>query len=249
MSNISRRLSWLLSLATVIALHLGLFLWALYWQPAMPVELPPAAMIVELEPLPALPPPAAPPPPPEEHIEEVLEEQPKLAEAPEAKIVVAKVEPKPKPKPKPKPRPKPPEPKPEPVEEPVDQPPSDAPVSASASESTPAAPQQAMISTPSQAEISWQSLLLSHLAKYKRYPEDARRRGLEGMNKLRFVVDGKGMVQSFALVGKSKSSSLDRATLQMIRRAQPLPPPPAEMLKDGVVEVVAPFIYSLERRR
>ncbi|HEY6611561.1 MAG TPA: energy transducer TonB, partial [Pseudomonas sp.] len=39
-----------------------------------------------------------------------------------------------------------------------------------------------------------------------------------------------------------------RATLQMIRRAQPLPAPPAELLQNGQLEVVAPFVYSLERR-
>ena len=89
--------------------------------------------------------------------------------------------------------------------------------------------------------------MLAHLAKYKKYPEDARRRGLEGVNRLRFVVDANGNVLSYELVGKSSSASLDRATLQMIRRAQPLPKPPAEMLKNGSVEIVAPFIYSLER--
>ena len=105
------------------------------------------------------------------------------------------------------------------------------------------------VSAPSKAQATWQSQLLTHLAKYKRYPEDARRRGLEGVNRLRFVVDANGMVLSYTLVGKSSSASLDRATLQMIRRAQPLPKPPADMLKDGSVEIVAPFIYSLERGR
>ncbi|HEY8331447.1 MAG TPA: energy transducer TonB, partial [Pseudomonas sp.] len=99
-----------------------------------------------------------------------------------------------------------------------------------------------------QALPSWQSRLLAHLNRHKRYPEDARRRGQQGVVKLRFVVDGRGQVLSFALAGKSGSASLDRATLQMIRRAQPLPVPPAELLQDGRLEVVAPFAYSLERR-
>ncbi|HSC85116.1 MAG TPA: energy transducer TonB, partial [Pseudomonas sp.] len=90
--------------------------------------------------------------------------------------------------------------------------------------------------------------LLGHLAKYKRYPEDARRRGFEGVNRLRFVVDGNGKVLSFALVGRSGSAALDRATLEMIRRAQPLPAPPADMLQNGQLEIVAPFVYSLDRR-
>lgn len=35
----------------------------------------------------------------------------------------------------------------------------------------------------------------------------------------------------------------------MIRRAQPLPKPPADMLTNGSIEIVAPFVYSLEKRR
>ncbi|TBU92598.1 energy transducer TonB [Phytopseudomonas dryadis] len=246
MKNSSRTFSWFGSLVVVVGLHVGLFLWAMYWRPqAIPVELPPAAMIVELEPVPPAAPKPAPPPPPEV-VPEEPEPQPKLVEAPKPTLAVTPPKPKPKPKPKP-PKPKPPEPKPP---EPQDEPPDDAPPAPQApAEAKPAAPQQAPVSSPSQAEITWQSKLLTHLAKYKRYPEDARRRGLEGVNRLRFVVDANGKVLSYSLVGKSSSASLDRATLQMIRRAQPLPVPPAEMLKDGSIEIVAPFIYSLERKR
>ncbi|NQD80503.1 energy transducer TonB [Pseudomonas seleniipraecipitans] len=246
MKKSSRTFSWFASLVIVVGLHIGLFLWAMYWQPqATPIELPPAAMIVELEPLPPAPPKPAPPPPPEV-VPEEPEPQPKLVEAPKPTLAVTPPKPKPKPKPKP-PKPKPPEPKPP---EPQDEPPEDAPPAPPApAEAKPAAPQQAPVSAPSKAQATWQSQLLTHLAKYKRYPEDARRRGLEGVNRLRFVVDANGMVLSYTLVGKSSSASLDRATLQMIRRAQPLPKPPADMLKDGSVEIVAPFIYSLERGR
>ena len=43
------------------------------------------------------------------------------------------------------------------------------------------------------------------------------------MNRLRFVVDAEGNVLSYELVGRSGNADLDRATLDMIRRAQPLP--------------------------
>ena len=39
------------------------------------------------------------------------------------------------------------------------------------------------------------------------------------------------------------------AIFRQIRRAQPLPKPPADMLNNGSIEIVAPFVYSLERRR
>lgn len=242
MTSTPRKLSqWGVSLIVVLGLHVGLFIWALFWHPvAVPLELPPAAMVIELEPLAAAPKPA-PPPPPEVQPEEP-EPQPKLVEAPKPKLAIAPPKPKPKPKP-----PKPVEPKPQ--VKPEDNPPQETPPApVAAADDKPAAPQQAAVSAPSKAEISWQSKLLSHLSKYKRYPEDARRRGFEGVNRLRFVVDANGKVLSYSLAGKSGSASLDRATLEMIRRAQPLPPPPAEMLKDGSLEIVAPFVYSLDRR-
>ncbi|AYC34856.1 energy transducer TonB [Pseudomonas cavernae] len=228
------------SLAVVLGLHLGLALWALYWHPqAAPVELPPAAMLIELAPLPPAAPKPAPPPPPVQPQEP--EPQPKLIEAPKPKIALA---PKPKPKPKPQP-PKPVEPKPQP-----EQPPQEiAPAPPAKTESQPAAPQLAAVSAPSKAKETWQSKLLGHLARYKRYPDDARRRGFEGVTKVRFRVDGDGKVLSVGLAGSSGSASLDRATLAMIRRAQPLPKPPAELLDGNSLEVVAPFVYSLDRRR
>jgi periplasmic protein TonB len=94
------------------------------------------------------------------------------------------------------------------------------------------------------AKASWEGTLLAHLGKYKKYPPAAQSRGKEGLNRLRFVVDAEGKVLSYELVGRSGNADLDRATLEMIRRAQPLPKPPADMLTNGSIEIVAPFVYS-----
>lgn len=233
----ARRLPyWALALIVVLGLHVGLYLIAQLNPKLAVAEPPPAAMIIELEPLLAPVEPPPPPPQPEPIVEPEPEPEPKVVEAPKPKIVIAK--------PKPKPKPKPPQPKPPEEIKPPQEP---APVVAARDEKA-AAPQKAQTSMPTKAQKSWQSMLLGHLARYKRYPEDARRRGFEGVNRLRFVLDANGKVLSYALVGKSGSASLDRATLEMIRRAQPLPPPPADMLQGGQLEIVAPFVYSLERR-
>jgi len=89
--------------------------------------------------------------------------------------------------------------------------------------------------------------LVEHLNKYKAYPVGPRLAGIEGINRLRFVVDADGNVVSYELVQSSGNADLDRATLEMIRRAQPLPKPPAELMGDGPIEIIAPFIYSLAR--
>lgn len=236
------------SLTVVLGVHALAIALALNWTARPPIELPPQAMMVELAPVPTPPPPAPPkvvtPPQPPAPVEELP--IPKLAEAPKAEIAVPKPKPKPKPKPQP---PKPVEKKPEPVKEkpseekPAETQPTQAPTEKSAQPAPGPSPAQMA------AKASWQNTLLAHLGKYKKYPASAQARGKEGLNRLRFVVDAEGNVLSFELVGRSGNADLDRATLEMIRRAQPLPKPPADMLNNGSIEIVAPFVYSLERRR
>lgn len=235
------------SLLLVLAVHAIAIIVALRWSAPQAIELPPSAMMVELAPLPesAPPPPpkVVPPPQPPTPVEELP--LPKLAEAPKPEIAIPKpvIKPKAKPQP-PKPQKKPEPPKEKPVEEkPVDTPPS-------TEQAAKPAPTQQPASMPSisNAVPNWKSALQLHLAKYKRYPEEARQRGAQGTVRLRFVVEADGNVRSFSLEGTSGNTALDRATLDMIRRAQPLPKPPAEALTNGTVEILAPFDYSLTKR-
>ncbi|AOS40420.1 energy transducer TonB [Pseudomonas brassicacearum] len=237
------------SLAVVLGVHALAIALALNWTSRAPIELPPQAMMVELAPVPAPPPPAPPkvvtPPQPPEPVEELP--LPKLAEAPKPEISVPKpVKPKPKPQP---PKPKPVEKKPEPPkEQPSEQKPSDTPPTQSVAEKS-AQPAPGPSPAQSAAKANWQGTLLAHLGKYKEYPLRARQMNKEGTNRLRFVVDAEGNVLSFELVGSSGTDSLDRATLEMIRKAQPLPKPPAELLTNGTIELTAPFVYSIDKHR
>lgn len=235
------------SLLLVLAVHAIAVLLALRWPASQAIELPPPAMMIELPPLPEpMPPPPAvvqppTPPAPEEEIP-----MPEVAEAPKPEIVVPKKVEKPKPKPQPK---KPIEKKPEPPkEQPVDEKPVEAPPAPKVEKAAAPTAPQSPPSPPSTALPSWQGDLLRHLAKYKKYPEDARRRGMQGVARLRFVVDAEGNVLSYSIASTSGSPSLDRATMEMIRRAQPVPKPPAEVLNNGSIEILAPFVYSLDKR-
>jgi len=42
---------------------------------------------------------------------------------------------------------------------------------------------------PTNVEASWKGKLLGRLARFKKYPESALRRNIEGVVKLRFMVD------------------------------------------------------------
>lgn len=229
---------WTLSLALVLGLHIGIAVLALNWRnPALAVELPPpAALLVELAPLPAV---APPPPAPAAQPEPTPLPPPVVA--PKPRLVLEK--------PRPKARPTPAKPVLSPLKP---QPPTLAKAAAptpAAPSSAPAAPAAAAVSSAASqaAKQSWQSHLLGHLARYKRYPEHARRRGIEGTSQVRFRLDGHGRVLSVALARSSGNAALDRATLAMIRRASPVPKPPAELLSGDSLEIVAPFIYNLER--
>lgn len=73
-------------------------------------------------------------------------------------------------------------------------------------------------------EPGWNALLAAWLAANRRYPEEARRRGIEGEVTVRFSVAADGRVTDVAIVAGSGSSALDGAATAMLRGAR-LPPP------------------------
>ena len=98
----------------------------------------------------------------------------------------------------------------------------------------------------SAAPASWQSRVLSHLARFKRYPGDARQRKRAGAAWVRFQVDRDGKLLASELVTSSGTVLLDREALQVLQRAQPLPAPPASVLHQGTVTVTLPVSFKLE---
>jgi protein TonB len=79
----------------------------------------------------------------------------------------------------------------------------------------------------------WQRSLATWLAAHKTYPDEARRRGMEGAVALRLTVDRSGRVLDVVLVRSAGSSMLDAAAEAMVRNAV-LPPFTAGMSQDTV---------------
>ncbi|KPF43411.1 energy transducer TonB [Rhizobium sp. AAP43] len=77
----------------------------------------------------------------------------------------------------------------------------------------------------------WQSRLASHLERRKKYPPEARRNREEGTVYVRFKIDDSGNVLTVSLSRSSGSTALDNAVLDMVRRASPVPAPPAGVNK------------------
>ncbi len=97
------------------------------------------------------------------------------------------------------------------------------------------------------AESTWQSTLLGHLEHHRRYPHLAQRRREEGVAYVRFRVDRSGHVLSASLERGSGVEVLDSEALEVLERAQPVPPPPRELAGESV-EVVVPVHFRLRRR-
>jgi protein TonB len=104
-----------------------------------------------------------------------------------------------------------------------------------------AAPSPGASSRNPNALPSWRSQLVARLERYKRYPSEAR--GDSGTTQVAFRVDRSGGVHNIRIARSSGSSLLDRETLSLLDRAQPMPPPPPEA-SEADLSVVAPVRYN-----
>lgn len=87
----------------------------------------------------------------------------------------------------------------------------------------------------------WQSRLMSHLERRKRYPSAARSNREEGTVYVRFRIDNSGNVLSVSLSRSSGYPALDSAVLDMVRAASPVPAPPEGVNKT----ITAPVRFNL----
>lgn len=107
-----------------------------------------------------------------------------------------------------------------------------------------AAPMPGASTRDSNALPNWTSQLVARLERYKRYPSEALSRGEHGVVRLAFSVDRNGGVHLARILRSSGSSLLDEATLALVARAAPLPPPPAE-LPGAQIPIVVPIRYNI----
>jgi protein TonB len=117
-------------------------------------------------------------------------------------------------------------------------------------ESPPAPSQPAPSATPAQAPSShgpdkWEGRVLARLARFRRYPDDARRARQQGTAYIRFRIDRDGHVLSSSLERSSGYPDLDAAAMETLRRADPLPKIPPD--RPDQVELLVPIEFFMER--
>ncbi|OWT30390.1 biopolymer transporter TonB [Campylobacter coli JL-CDD-LMH] len=107
---------------------------------------------------------------------------------------------------------------------------------------------QTIVSGNAKEQIkSYQALLMAHLAKFKKYPQEAIMQKQEGVVRIRVSIDESGNVLSKELKKSCPYAVLNDEVLSLFKRASPLPKPPKEILKDGEkISFVMPIDYNIK---
>lgn len=249
---------WLLSGVMALLAHGGVAAAIAHWHDSGDEAGPASAIVIDLAPTMMAPddvPEAVPPGPeqvqadaaPEQKVEQIEE---KIAE--EKPDTKAEQEPQPDIAPAPNPEvalaPEPPKPKPEPV--PTD---SQMPAPATTAPQVPKVEPSVAAAAPAQAQLSvsdsiaiptWKRQVVALLERNKRYPALAKARNERGSAQLAFSLDRQGRVTATRIVKSSGSVALDQETLDLVRRAQPFPAPPAAMA-GARIDLVVPVRFNV----
>jgi len=97
---------------------------------------------------------------------------------------------------------------------------------------------------PSISPAKWQSRVIAWINRHKRYPSKSKARGDEGQVHVNFAINASGVVLSASIGRSSGSPDLDRAALDMVRRAPPVPAPPPEIARDRM-QLALPVQFSM----
>lgn len=94
---------------------------------------------------------------------------------------------------------------------------------------------------------TWQKELIAHLDHHKRYPEG--RDDVTAKITVSFQIDRTGHIISSAIVEGSGYPEFDQAALAMLKRADPLPPPPAVIADEGLTFMLPVMFRPYGRKK
>jgi len=83
--------------------------------------------------------------------------------------------------------------------------------------------------TQNPAVSEWSKTLSAHVAKFKTYPQQSKRRGEQGRVIIRFTIDAGGKVLDVGLTKRTCFEDLNEEAVNMVKRAEPFPPFPETM--------------------
>ena len=107
------------------------------------------------------------------------------------------------------------------------------------------APTQGIGQSAQRARVTWQKELMAHLDKHKQYPAERSRKSAEIL--ISFALDRMGHVLSTSIVKGSGDKAFDEAALAMVRKSDPVPPPPPRVADEGL-SFTLPVIFKVKGR-
>ncbi len=93
---------------------------------------------------------------------------------------------------------------------------------------------------------SYQGLIKAHLNKFKQYPNQALANKDEGVVVVRIRLNEHGEVIEKSIRKPCNSNILNNEVINLIARANPLPAPPKEMLKNNQIVFNLPIKYNIK---
>jgi TonB family protein len=107
------------------------------------------------------------------------------------------------------------------------------------------APAQGTGDSARRVRVTWQKELVAHLDRHKRYPAERSQKSAEIL--VSFALDRMGHVLSTTIVKGSGDAAFDQAALAMVRRSDPVPPPPPLVADEGL-NFTLPVIFKVKGR-
>lgn len=89
------------------------------------------------------------------------------------------------------------------------------------------------------AMADWEKSMMRKLVKKQRYPRSAIQRGIEGIAKIRIIIDKDGNITEHEIVQSTGEKVLDREIDKLIKSITPLDPLPDGKEKLAIVVPVA----------
>jgi TonB family protein len=105
------------------------------------------------------------------------------------------------------------------------------------------APAQGTGASAQRIRVTWQKKLMAHLERFKRYPSTGVPRSAR--IEVGFTLDRVGHVVSAQIRQGSGDPAFDQAALSMLRRADPVPPPPPLIADEGL-NFTLPVVYRVK---
>ena len=105
------------------------------------------------------------------------------------------------------------------------------------------APAQGTGESTRRIRATWQKELIAHLDKHKRYPAERSLKSAEIL--VSFALDRMGHVLSTSIVKGSGDAAFDQAALAMVKKSDPVPPPPPAVADEGL-SFTLPVIFRVK---